>query len=412
MSKKIILPVVVRKIINRLEKAGFEAYAVGGCVRDSIMNRTPNDWDICTSAVPSEIKKVFPKTIDTGIEHGTVTVLMGGEDTICDGEKPYELTTYRIDGNYIDGRHPEHVEFTPSLHEDMARRDFTINAMAYNEISGLVDDFGGIEDIKRGLIRAVGDPYKRFSEDALRMLRALRFSAELGFDIEDRTFEAIRDLGENLKNVSKERILVELTKLIMSNNPGKIHRVFDLELDKYICKEFSLIGENIDKTNLIPPVLPKKAYIRWGVLLRNSYENANDIFRSLKMDNDTRKKATLIAELFNKDIPKNHYEVRKWLSILGEELFFDFFKAAVCFGIKDDITKAVIIGKSIVDNGDCISLKDLKVQGRDLIEQGMSPGPEIGIVLNEMFEDVLENPKHNDMHYLISQYVLPRTQNK
>lgn len=410
MSKEIILPIVVRKIINRLEKAGFEAYAVGGCVRDSIMNRTPNDWDICTSAVPSEIKKVFPKTIDTGIEHGTVTVLMGGEDTICDGEKPYELTTYRIDGNYIDGRHPEHVEFTPSLHEDMARRDFTINAMAYNEKSGLIDDFGGILDIERGLIRAVGDPYKRFSEDALRMLRALRFSAELGFDIEERTYEAIRDLGENLKNVSKERILVELTKLIMSDNPEKIDRVFELKLDKYICKDFSLIGDKLDIKELIPPVLPKKAYIRWGVLLRNSYKNANEIFRSLKMDNDTRKKASIIAELFHKDIPTNHYEVRKCLSILGEELYFDFFKAAVCFGMKDKLTKAVIIGKSIIENGDCINIRDLKVQGRDIIAQGMNPGPEIGNVLNEMFEDVLENPEHNDNHYLISKYVLPKMQ--
>ena len=204
------MPKDVNFIIERLEQAGYEAYAVGGCVRDSILKREPSDWDITTSARPEEIKAFFRPTIDTGIQHGTVTVLRN--------HVGYEVTTYRIDGEYEDNRHPKDVVYTKSLTEDLKRRDFTINAMAYNA-SGLVDEFGGLDDIEKAVIRCVGDPKERFSEDALRMMRAVRFSAQLGYDIEEGTREAIKDLYGNLEAISAERINVELTKMLISSHP-------------------------------------------------------------------------------------------------------------------------------------------------------------------------------------------------
>ena len=198
-----IIPDKVNKIIEELRNYGFEAYAVGGCVRDMILGRSPQDWDITTSATPLEVKSIFRRTVDTGIVHGTVTVLLDKDH--------FEVTTYRLDGEYEDNRHPKEVSFTSSLTEDLKRRDFTINAMAYNEIEGVIDLFGGMEDLQRGLIRCVGSAKERFEEDALRILRAVRFSAQLGFTIEEDTLKAVREKAENLKNISAERIRVELT---------------------------------------------------------------------------------------------------------------------------------------------------------------------------------------------------------
>ena len=205
---RIQLPEKVHKIIETLETAGYEAYAVGGCVRDSILGRKPDDWDITTSAKPGEIKNLFPRTVDTGIKHGTVTVLLAGEG--------FEVTTYRIDGDYEDGRHPNEVTFTANLREDLRRRDFTINAMAYNDRSGLVDIYGGISDMENQVIRCVGNAEERFGEDALRMLRAVRFSAQLGYRIDEATGEAVKKLAPNLQKISAERIQTELVKLVTS----------------------------------------------------------------------------------------------------------------------------------------------------------------------------------------------------
>ena len=194
---KIALPEKVSRIIDTLTQAGYEAYAVGGCIRDSILGREPEDWDITTSARPREVKAVFPKTIDTGIAHGTVTVLLGREG--------FEVTTYRVDGRYEDFRHPREVTFTPNLMEDLKRRDFTINAMAYHPQNGLVDAFDGIGDLKRGRIRCVGDARQRFTEDALRMMRAVRFAAQLGFAIDGPTGEAVKELSGTLCHISADR---------------------------------------------------------------------------------------------------------------------------------------------------------------------------------------------------------------
>ena len=232
---KIQIPDSVQFIIQTIEEAGFEAYAVGGCVRDSILGRMPNDWDITTSAKPEEVKKLFRHTVDTGIQHGTVTVLVKKE---C-----YEVTTYRIDGEYEDGRHPKQVNFTSLLSEDLRRRDFTINAMAYNEKSGLVDLFGGQDDLEKGIIRCVGDARERFTEDALRIMRAVRFSAQLGYEIEEKTAEAIKELAPTLARISVERIQVELVKLLVSNHPEYVLKLYEMGLTKVFLPEFDSMME-------------------------------------------------------------------------------------------------------------------------------------------------------------------------
>ena len=232
MSLKILLPEKVNPIIKTIQAAGFEAYAVGGCVRDSILGRIPDDWDITTSAKPEDIKKLFKRTIDTGIEHGTVTVMLDKEG--------FEVTTYRIDGEYEDSRHPKEVTFTSNLREDLRRRDFTINAMAYNDEVGLVDIFGGILDIEQKIIRCVGNAKERFTEDALRMMRAVRFSAQLGYDIAPETKEAIKELAPTLKKISAERIQVELIKLVVSNNPDFLRIAYETGITAQVLWEFDL----------------------------------------------------------------------------------------------------------------------------------------------------------------------------
>ena len=227
---KIKLPDGVNDIINVLIKHGYEAYAVGGCVRDSILNIHPEDWDITTSAKPEDVKEVFRRTVDTGIKHGTVTVLYK--------EDSYEVTTYRIDGEYEDNRHPKSVEFTSNLANDLRRRDFTINAMAYNKQEGLVDLYKGMEDLKKGIIRCVGNPVHRFEEDALRILRAFRFSAQLNFKIEEESYKAACLQKENLRNISAERIRTELNKLILSSHPEKLIDLYHAKISKIILPEF------------------------------------------------------------------------------------------------------------------------------------------------------------------------------
>ncbi len=440
---KIKLPENVRYIIGKLEDAGYEAYAVGGCVRDSLLGRMPEDWDITTSAKPEEVKKVFRRTIDTGIQHGTVTVLMQAhnpseqDDTSGDmasdtegdnqsshktggGFVGYEVTTYRIDGEYLDGRHPSEVIFTPSLHEDLARRDFTINAMAVNEKTGIVDDFEGLSDMNGRLIKAVGDPVQRFTEDALRMLRALRFSAQLDFEIDPHTYEAIKELAPNLMHVSKERINVELTKLIMSDHPEYIALVSDSGLSSYISDHFD---DAFDVSNeqgapypdirqWIPAGIPKERYIRWGTFLRAVPEEAKLILKELKMDNDTINKARIIAGLFNEDLPESIYDVRKTLSVIGYDTYYAFLDADECLSLQyageESVRRLERIRATrkhvdaVRDAGDCISLSDLQVTGKDLMDIGIPKGPMIGMVLHELLDEVLKVPSRNSKEVLLT----------
>jgi len=232
---KIQMPQEVHRILDILSFYGYDGYIVGGCVRDSILNKTPNDWDICTNCTPEKMLEVFScfKVIPTGLKHGTLTVVINGQN--------YEVTTYRIDGEYINGRHPEQVEFTNNLKEDLKRRDFTINAMAYNTKEGLIDYYGGITDIFNKKIRCVGNPFERFSEDYLRMLRAIRFSAQLGYSLDAETLKEIKKLSKNIIDISEERIREELNKILMADIPSRgLKLLSSTDLLKYIIPELEM----------------------------------------------------------------------------------------------------------------------------------------------------------------------------
>lgn len=396
---KIDVPKNVKLIIKILENNGYEAYAVGGCVRDAILNKEPNDWDITTSAIPEEVKKLFRKTIDTGIAHGTVTVMI---------EKVgYEVTTYRIDGEYEDGRHPKNVEFTSNLIEDLKRRDFTINAMAYSDKNGIVDEFDGIGDLDRNVIKCVGNPMDRFNEDALRILRAVRFAAVLNFEIEENTKKAIAELAENLNKISKERIQAELEKLIISRYPDKLNIAYETGITKVIFPEIDRLVD-IGKFDFIRKKLVEiepNHYLRWSVLLSQSTkEESKKILRGLKFDNKTIDTVSRIVYAVNRELPKNRAEVRKSIYEIGEdlyEMYLQFMKIYMSDRV-EEIEKIEKQYRDILASCECISLKTLAVNGRDLIELGAKRGEEVGNGLKFLLYKVLENEKINERDVLIN----------
>lgn len=394
---KISVPQAAGIIIEQLNTHGYEAYVVGGCVRDSLLMRTPEDWDITTSAMPEQVKAIFPRTVDTGIQHGTVTVLLD--------KAGYEVTTYRIDGEYEDGRHPKSVEFTRNLEEDLKRRDFTINAMAYSDRDGLIDIFGGQEDLENGVIRCVGNAQDRFNEDALRILRAIRFSAQLGFDIEEKTREAITLIAPNMAKISKERIQVELTKLLLSRHPETIIEVYKTGISSYISHLFhQALGTLFGEKNLVQ--LPDRKHMRWAGLLRHQKpEAAVGILRDLKLDNETISQVKTLVALWDKEIPAEKPAIRKVMSGLTPELFKDLIYFQNIFCRKpylETLKKVEEYASEIIKDGDCIRLKDMAVTGKELIEAGRKPGPKIGEILDTLFEEVLRNPEHNEKNYLMN----------
>lgn len=437
---QIQLPDKVHHIINTLEEAGYEAYAVGGCVRDSILGREPDDWDITTSAKPEEIKRLFPRTVDTGIKHGTVTVLLGGEG--------FEVTTYRIDGVYEDGRHPSEVTFTASLKEDLRRRDFTINAMAYNARSGLVDLYGGLADMENRVIRCVGNAGERFDEDALRMLRAVRFSAQLAYRIEEATGEAVKALAPNLQKISAERIQVELVKLVTSPNPDYLRTAYELGITAQILPEFDLcmetpqrhkhhcydVGEHILHSMI--GVGPDKV-MRLGMLFhdigkpqtltidpdgtthnkRHPYEGekiTRKVMRRLKFDNDTTDKVTKLVLYHDYDIAPTEAGVRRAINRMGEDIFAMIFAvrradiaAQSDYMREEKLAKVAYIEKlysEIMARKDAVTLKDLAISGNDLIAEGMPPGRQIGETLSALLERVLDDPSLNKREILLKLY--------
>ena len=308
-SVKIALPEHVELIIKTLEEAGFEAYAVGGCVRDSLLGREPEDWDITTSALPAEIKETFRRTVDTGIEHGTVTVMM---KNASGGLSGYEVTTYRVDGEYRDSRHPDHVEFTASLEEDLKRRDFTINAMAWRPSTGLTDLFGGPEDLERRTIRTVGLPDERFNEDALRILRAVRFAAQIGFTIEEETLSAICRHAERLSHISRERIYAELTKLLCGKYPERAALLKRTGMLPFMAEGLEQADGNA-LTAFSGTELPhEKRYLRFAAWLRDlPADDIIRIFRELKSDRETMDRAALLAPLIRQRLAGDRYETKK-----------------------------------------------------------------------------------------------------
>lgn len=437
---KIEMPKEAEKIIDTLEKNGFEAYIVGGCVRDSLLSREPGDWDITTSASPQEIKEIFHHTIDTGIEHGTVTVLMD--------HKPFEVTTYRVDGTYEDHRRPNEVRFTKSLKEDLLRRDFTINAMAYNDRQGLIDLYNGRKDLENRVIRCVGEASQRFDEDALRILRALRFQAQLGFEIEEKTCIAIERQARFLREISAERIQVELEKLITSDHPEVLVNAYRLGVTKIILPEFNLMMETpqnnphhkynvgIHTVEAMKSIEPEHI-LRWTMLLHDvgkpqarvegptkdhfkmhpviGEKIATKILRRLKFDNQTVKQVTKLVlwhdRRFGASDEINKKNVRKWVSQLTPELFAKLMKiqradiaAQSDYHLKE---KQYILNETnrlfleILEDGDALSVKDLKVTGKDLIGLGIPQGKEIGKLLNWLLEQVLIHPSFNTKETLM-----------
>ena len=434
---KILISDDVNYILKKLNSAGYEAYAVGGCIRDSILGRKPDDWDITTSAKPEQVKEIFTKTIDTGIQHGTVTVMRN--------HIGYEVTTYRIDGEYEDSRHPKEVIFTSDLLEDLKRRDFTINAMAYNEETGLVDAFGGIQDIENKIIRCVGNPVCRFEEDALRMMRAVRFSAQLGYEIEEETQNAIKVLAPNLKNISAERIQVELMKLLVSNHPDYLRKAYELGMTKIFLPEFDRAMETVQnnphhKYTVGEHMLHSLKFVENDKVLRFTMalhdiakpetisedekgihhfyghcelgeEMARKILRRLRFDNDTIGKVCRLIKYHDQKLSLSPEKLRKSIVKIGTDIFPLLLKVKMADLLaqseyrreekQQEVENVRKVYEQILNNQDCLSLKELAVCGKDLIESGIKPGKELGELLQKLLEHVLEVPEDNQKEILL-----------
>ena len=432
---QIKIPKDVQYILDKLSVNNYEAYIVGGCVRDSILNRKPKDWDICTDARPEKILELFEKTVPTGLKHGTVTVIVNNVG--------YEVTTFRIDGQYNDGRHPEKVAFTSSIIEDLSRRDLTINAMAYNSEKGLIDPFDGIRDIENKIIRTVGRPHDRFTEDALRMLRAIRFTAQLNFNLDKETRKSIGELNDNLRFISIERIRSEFEKIIISN-PFKINTLAALGLLKYIVPElYDCINFKQDNpyhcldvyNHILTSVefIDEKPHLRLTMLLHDickpqckttdengighfyghaelSSDRAVEVLKRLKYDNKTIEKVRVLVKYHDRQIGKKK-SIRKLLNQIGEDNLRDLLKVKCADilsqnreyleGRLEELTVIEEKLQEILEQKECFSIKDLDINGRDLIDLGILEGKEIGDYLNYCLEKVLEDPRLNNKNDLI-----------
>ena len=427
-----------KSVLQILTNKGYEAYLVGGCVRDLIRGVVPHDWDICTSARPEETEACFAgrRIIKTGLKHGTITVLEEGE--------PYEITTYRTEGPYSDSRRPDYVEFVSSLEADLARRDFTMNAIALGEDGGLQDLFGGADDIRAGLIRCGGEPARRFQEDGLRVMRALRFGAVFGYEIEEKTAHAIHENRHMLEHVAAERINVELCKLLVGDKAGAILRRYP----DVLCEFWPELGPLVTLEQNNPwhcwggwehtihavEASPPDLVLRLTMLLhdigksacKSTDENGVDHFyghpavsakladqmlRTLKFDNRTRERVVTLVEYHDVQIPNRDRSIHKWLGRLGPETFFQLLEVKRADGmgqahelVEDRLTELDEMktkAEEIVAQGQCFSLKDLAVSGRDMIAAGVAPGPEVGRVLNGLLGQVLNGLVPNNREALL-----------
>lgn len=444
---KIKIPSGANGIIHTLQDKGYEAYLVGGCVRDSILKRTIHDYDITTSATPDEMLEIFKgkRIIETGLQHGTITIVINGEG--------YEVTTYRIDGNYSDSRRPDSVTFTKSLKEDLKRRDFTINAMAYNDEVGLVDPFNGMEDIKYHKIQCVGKPEDRFSEDALRILRAIRFASQLGFVVDSDVSLNIHKMYKNLKNISVERINSEFCKIAASsdfcvqmvlysdvlslfipkikdmfelpqNNPYHIYDVWGHTIhavEAYSCD----CEEDLNPIDLITSL----AVFFHDIGKPHCYQDGEDgirhfkghgkvsadmtdtIMKRLRFDNDTREKVVQLVYYHDATFEVGEKYVKRWLNKIGEEQFRRLLNVrradikAQAYTEQESrlqkIDNIEYILEEVLQKDECFSLKDLAVNGKDLIEIGYKPGKEIGEVLNNLLDSVISGEYINEKEKLL-----------
>lgn len=439
---EIELPQDVRTIMELFDSNGFEIYCVGGCVRDSILNRSINDWDLCTNATPEDMQRLCNdnklKYIPTGLKHGTITIVLNNEN--------YEVTTYRVEGDYSDGRHPDTVAFTSSLKEDLARRDFTINALAYNYNIGLADYFNGTEDLKAKIVKCVGEPRERFNEDNLRRLRALRFSCQLSFDIERDTYEQLKENVEKITLLSIERIREELNKILMSNNAGLgIRELSKLGMLRFIipelmeCVDFNQFNKHHDKDvfehilsvvdNIEPRLELRLAALFHDIGKPNTFEIdekgeghfighdaesaeiTEKVLKRLKYDNRTiNTVTTLVRYHMNRYEKIKDSSVKKFINRVGLENIEDLFKLQIAdiegsanrYQNYHYVTELREKCLKIISERQPLSIKDLNVSGKDLIDIGFKPGVEMGKVLNYLLELVLERPELNNKEDLVN----------
>lgn len=435
---KMFIPVDVEYILNKFNQNNYQAFLVGGCVRDSLLNRSISDYDIATNALPEETMKLFPKHIATGLQHGTITVIINKE--------PYEITTFRTESTYINNRKPEKVEFVKDIKEDLSRRDFTINALAFSPTTGLIDYFDGTKDLKNKIIRCVGNPDTRFQEDALRMLRAIRFSCKLNFNIENDTFDAIKRNSNLITNISNERIKDELCKILISPNPSiGINNLKDSGLLKYILPEvFNLSFEiplctnhNRDiflHTMKVLDASPNNLIIRLAALLHDigkinlvegfednlnflghaeySYEMCIPLLKRLKFDNNTISIVSTIVR-YHMEVYKNpeKLEIKLLMQKVGIKnmsLLFELQRAdIIAIDKKSDvflnhINKAENLFNEIISNKEPVFIKDLSITGNDIIKElGINGGKLVGKYLNKCLNLVLHNPDLNKKEHLI-----------
>ena len=432
------IPKDVKVILNKLNECGYEAYVVGGCVRDSLIGKQPKDWDICTNAKPEQTMEVFKgfHIIPTGLQHGTITVMLNGEG--------YEITTYRVDGDYSDGRHPDSVSFTSSLSEDLARRDFTFNAMAYSEDEGIVDLYGGVEDLKKKRLKCVGNPTERFNEDALRIMRAIRFSSVLGCKIEENTHNSMVELYTNLDKIAKERINVEFSKMLCGKTPMFMLNEYQF-IFSYIIPEIKpMIGfkQNnpyhwLDVWNhslhVLFEVKEKDLALRLAALFHDigkpscyvegedgvghfyghadkSVEITEKIMKDLKYSNDMIDEVLTLIKYHDMQISLSNKFIRRMLNKMPKETFEKLLvlkKADILGQAKVDREKRLgevdKLGQMLAEfkmEEECFSLKQLKINGNDLIKMGIKPGKEMGQILNKLFEMVIEEEIENDSQVL------------
>ena len=437
--REIVPPEDALTLLNRFHTAGYSAYVVGGCVRDSLLGQKPKDWDICTSALPSEMAQVFKgwHVVETGLKHGTLTVVVN--------HQPYEITTYRIDGAYTDHRHPDEVTFVRELREDLRRRDFTVNAMAWSPETGLVDCFGGMDDLEQRLIRCVGEPAERFGEDALRMLRALRFASVYGFKIENHTADVLRSMANDLSGIAKERIQVELTKMLCGQQAMDILRSFSSVITTVLPELAPMVGFS-QKTpyhrwdvwehsiRAVDAVRPEPA-LRWTMLLhdsgkpaafttdengighakghqRISADIADRVMAELRLDNSTHDRVRLLVESHDIEMRPDKRLLLRQLNRFGEPMVRDLIEVHRA----DRLAKGTIPVQEVADwveqmeqalNGllaeqPCYTLKQLTVSGQDLIGIGFRPGKSLGETLNQLLNAVMEGDCPNEPSALLA----------
>lgn len=417
----IILPEDVKYIISRLNENGYKGYIVGGCVRDCMMGRVPNDWDLATDAYPEDVLSLFSDehVLPTGLKHGTVTIMLD--------KRPYEVTTFRVEGRYSDFRRPDYVMFTRSLEDDLKRRDFTINALAYNDAEGLIDISGGIDDIKNEIIRCVGDPDRRFNEDALRMLRAVRFSSQLGFHIEESTLCSICKNSELLKHISSERIREEFNKILVSDKPMNIMYLLSTKLMKYIIPEFydtyddeNILYSDFQNTVNMMESTGKDTVLRLALLLHKAIQRkSNDsidgeaarragiILNRLRYDKATISKVKIIIMYYNALILPEREHILRWLNKIGAQSFSDLLKVKRAELVKGEkagliqLKKVNEVFEYIKTNGLCFSRRQLGIKGYDLEELGIKEGRVIGKIMEELLDLVIQHPELNKRETLI-----------